>query len=280
MSRSIGIDILRIIGLVLVIVYHLISVYAPRSQISFGIPGIYYLNIGEWGVSIFLFISGFVLMQKYAGRLNVREFYTRRIKRLYITYFICLGIVILLPGRLQFLSDAPHIFCTATATCAFFGLTRSALLGSGWFIGAIAAQYLLFPLYRWLLKKDAYAFLFLITTIAFLFRFEEVYFNSLIRYFINWFPLTRMFEFGAGMVFGQLMLGMKPLVSLPERWARNITYIGLWTFPMYLLHLDFIPDKNILLAPLGLIAAGILSVGVLEVDKLLTKGNKDIHGRG
>jgi peptidoglycan/LPS O-acetylase OafA/YrhL len=101
-ARSIGVDVLRGIAVLAVVLCH-----APFSMQALGgtaagdaayppAPWTDVLRFGEYGVHLFLVISGFCIHMKWAKKADVRQgidfraFWKRRLIRLYPPYFVAL----------------------------------------------------------------------------------------------------------------------------------------------------------------------------------------------
>lgn len=98
---------------------------------------------GFAGVDVFLLLSGIGLVWA-AEKSSVGSFYLRRIKRVYVPYFICMTALSVFTGQtflrwLQLVSGYTFFF--------------KGIYIVPWFVPAVLFLYLLFPLYNFILKK-------------------------------------------------------------------------------------------------------------------------------
>lgn len=104
-------------------------------------------NLAGVGVNIFLFVSGYGLTSSSIRRkLSIRQFYTRRLKKLYIPFWLTLGLYFLLDYCVLHRS-----YATEYITNSFAGIFRTADVTKDidsplWYFTMIAFYYLLYPL--------------------------------------------------------------------------------------------------------------------------------------
>lgn len=125
----------------MVIIYHLFCwVYNPIGM----------LNIGYIGVDIFLFFSGMGLSYSYQKN-NIKEFYKRRIKKIYPLYFIVSILIILITTSSYFpLSDFIIKSLLQITTLSYYVAPEESI---DWYLNSLFIFYLLFPVFYSLSKK-------------------------------------------------------------------------------------------------------------------------------
>lgn len=104
--RFAGLNGLRFISIFFVVLHHLFTFknYFGLTDIDFPILGL----IGLYGIHFFFMGSGFLITylllieQATAGRINLRNFYARRILRIWPAYFLLIIIALLLVLKLPF----------------------------------------------------------------------------------------------------------------------------------------------------------------------------------
>lgn len=136
------IDFLKGFSIMTIVVMHLIQVYMRN------LPGIVYTgaSLGGTGVHVFFFCSGFGLYLSQSKKcLGVKEFYSRRLKKIYVPYIIIVLISFCIPFMYQESDRIPallsHIFLFKMFVPKYeisFGLQL-------WYISTIIQFYLIFP---------------------------------------------------------------------------------------------------------------------------------------
>jgi peptidoglycan/LPS O-acetylase OafA/YrhL len=102
-KRIIGLDILRVLGIVFIFLYHVTDSYVGLGGTGDGVfSSLALFSILSRPASIFLFlISGFALMYNREGELKLKDYYIRRFKSLYIPFYVAyilmlgIGVVLL-----------------------------------------------------------------------------------------------------------------------------------------------------------------------------------------
>lgn len=104
------------------------------------------VQIGDSGVDIFLFLSGFGLYFSYSKKCNVREFYLKRLLRLLPSVIILILSFAIIDGCLNINNGFREI---VSPSYWFFSI-----YSKNWFIGAILLFYIAYPfIYNCLSKK-------------------------------------------------------------------------------------------------------------------------------
>lgn len=121
-----------------------IMVLLFHFQANFGTAPINaFSSIGYGGVDIFLFLSGFGLINGYKG--NTRQFYIRRLARLYPTYLLCAFLTFWQKGDINPL----HPLIASTGIGYF--LPGMNIPSIEWYVPTMYVLYLIFP---WFMKKS------------------------------------------------------------------------------------------------------------------------------
>ena len=134
------------VAALMIFLFHHWTVIIPSllpNHPTLGAVSYFIVTHGHVGVDIFFLLSGIGLVWA-ADKSSVGRFYLRRIKRVYIPFFICYAVLFLLTGQsflrwLQIVSGYSFLF--------------ESMYSVFWFVPAVLVLYLLFPLYNLLLKK-------------------------------------------------------------------------------------------------------------------------------
>lgn len=90
-GRLIGLDLLRCLAIVLVLLVHVGAELGSSVSRPFGFSGFYKVTLGGVGVTLFLIISGAVLELQYGKHsIPYRKFIARRVWRIYPVYYMTL----------------------------------------------------------------------------------------------------------------------------------------------------------------------------------------------
>jgi peptidoglycan/LPS O-acetylase OafA/YrhL len=137
-GRSSGLDGLRAVAALLVVVYHLRLV----GNVSFG-PLDPFVSGGSMGVWIFFVLSGYLLYRPFvAGRVDLRSYGLKRAARILPGYFVALVALVILTGnRLPF--DHPIAYLTITSS---YDRELREFLGPAWTLSAEVLFYITLPL--------------------------------------------------------------------------------------------------------------------------------------
>lgn len=195
-KRIYELDFIRAIAVLIIIFYHylesgILSFGLMRNPEAFSFHGISLLHfgginltLGNWGVSLFLIISGASLMYVYEDELKVITFYKKRIRAIFPLYYLAFGfafiIQIAICGGLWTNASGWTIILTFLGLDGWIAdvIPNFALVGD-WFVGCILIIYLLFPLFYKCLKRHPditvllYAIIFLIWEFWFPFDFTK-----------------------------------------------------------------------------------------------------------
>jgi peptidoglycan/LPS O-acetylase OafA/YrhL len=188
MARVLLFDVLRILGIVLILVYHMAG-YINRQEIISG--------FGNLGVMIMVFVSGCVLEYTYGKKkYTYIEFIRKRILRVYPVVIIAMilsVVVYVMNGNtfniIEFVGQTTgfypylhHFFPT------IFTVTSDGIINNGgdinsavWFVGMIMVLYLLYPLITKLVDRFGLIFLIFVFILPLYFVSFQPYTSPQIR---------------------------------------------------------------------------------------------------
>ena len=160
-ARNNWIDVLRGLAILGILSVHTIQITDVFSYGDKSVAFTYVMGLGKYGVEVFFFISGWLLVSIYdiKGRNLGKAYFARRLGRIYPLWliFFCINLIILkINGALFFggqdLIDTHGITLITLLTLTFTLFISSALwngvIPGGWSIQAEVAHYLSFPLIR------------------------------------------------------------------------------------------------------------------------------------
>jgi peptidoglycan/LPS O-acetylase OafA/YrhL len=142
--RSVGLDLLRTLAAVLVVVFHLRTMlvvdFGPLNPVIEG---------GNSGVFVFFALSGYLLYKPFVkGDVDLRSYSLKRAARILPGYFVALLALVLLT-RSQLFFDHPLPYLTMSAS---YNIPLRAFLGNAWTLSAELIFYVLLPFTAHLVK--------------------------------------------------------------------------------------------------------------------------------
>jgi peptidoglycan/LPS O-acetylase OafA/YrhL len=162
-KRLFYLDFIRAIATVIIILTHYNALYlfgAPEQldKVVLGVR-IFNLYIGDFGVALFLIISGASLAYVNKGKLDVKKFYKKRFVKLFPMFWIAYVIVFLYKfyvGELSREIPLSRLIWSALGLDSYLStLSVSTYVMVGeWFLGLIIIIYLLFPLLKYALDRN------------------------------------------------------------------------------------------------------------------------------
>ena len=245
-------DAVRLVAFVLVFLHHTLPESRNHSLTIDRILGsfspIFYASVGacRYGLSLFFTLSAFLICElllrerEFAGTIKVKQFYIRRILRIWPLYYfaLCLGLIfVFLPGGNR--SDINGIGWFAV----FLGAWRSSLFGSMnnpvnplWSISVEEQFYLFAPCaVKYLNRKSLYAFCAVIILLSSIWLFHLSRLSA--TYIRIWADTLVQFEcFAAGILLCLMLHGRMPRIAL---WQRLVLAAGCylsWMAACYGLH--------------------------------------------
>lgn len=151
-GRIRGFDGLRALAVITVVLTHL-GLYAPLDQAEHLRHTVLPLVAGRTGVIVFFVLSGFLitllLLKEYDknGRISVRDFYVRRILRIFPLYFLVVGLTIAMQIAGSFVIRWESVPFALTYTYNFIPKQYySSILGHTWSLAVEEHFYLIWPL--------------------------------------------------------------------------------------------------------------------------------------
>ena len=155
--RFLEVDILKATAIILIVFCHLDN-YVSNYELVRSFNGYYPSLIG---LTIFFFISGFLLYQtdSFINSIDdIKKFYIKKFMRIYPLYWVALASLVIIFGGLQINPGpvSPYNFSLNNLLIHFFGLQGifpSYTIQSMWFVGVIVLFYLLYPIIVYLSKN-------------------------------------------------------------------------------------------------------------------------------
>lgn len=162
-ERVLYLDVVRIIGFLTVTAYHFATLVSV-SNIEAAYLDLYVgFNSFRWApiaFSCFFMVSGAALIYRYDEKLEIKEYYKNRFLGIFPLFWLAYFFAFLdFFYRMRSMPDAPKI----TFLLTIIGMDQYmeefmktfGLIGE-WFLGAIIILYILFPLYRFVMRKNKY----------------------------------------------------------------------------------------------------------------------------
>lgn len=263
-ERCFYLDFIRAIAVVSILITHYNANFIymnaesalDKVVLSTKVANIY---IGDFGVSLFLIISGAALMYTYNERLELKTFYKKRFISIYPMFWIAYVIVFahhfILNGGMDQTIPKYRLLFTLIGEDGYIGTVISTfyLIGE-WFLGFIIIIYVIFPILRIGVQKYPIITIVLIMT---LYSYFTIHYN--INFIKNIFLFNRLPEIVFGMFFvqyikkiniwvagGALLLLLMNSICKPELDASfQMTYVGIASF-LLLTYISQYLEKGIL----------------------------------
>jgi len=268
--RLLLLDVIRGLAIFFVLVSHVLQYYDSKLISQHGLPGVYYVTLGGFGVTLFIILSGMVTEYNYRGEKSL-IFFIKRVKRIYSNYWVSLLLAIPLIGGYKVPADKLDSLLNVTGLMVFTGREwgESYILPTGWFIGVILSLYLLFPLLSKLMDKKKNTTLFALFLLSLCFRYYSE------RYWLSyrpsdWFPLCRLFEFGLGIY----LIKNNNILNFLSRFntkSSMLIYLSAMSFPAYLIHWPLLTVISLYPGSISIVfffaSTFILSYLIFYIDK-------------
>lgn len=154
-------DFIRAIAMLIVVGFHFFSHFKTFNIVGFN-PLLNTHIKAKWGpigVNLFFIISGISLMYNYSNEINYKLYFKKRIKAIYPMFWIAYIVfflvnIVLKNGVDPTIPKTRFILSFLGIDGYFLYLQRNFYILGEWFLGAIIFIYILFPLYRLVMKKD------------------------------------------------------------------------------------------------------------------------------
>jgi peptidoglycan/LPS O-acetylase OafA/YrhL len=257
------IDILKATAIILIVFSHLDNYISNYETIQIDQLGVGFVSLS--GLSIFFFISGFLLSQTDSvihSKKDIKKFYMKKFIRIFPLYWVALTSLIFIFGILQI--NPGHVssynFSLYNLLLHFFGLQGIFpynSIQSMWFVGVIILFYLLYPIIIYFSKNLIEIFvissfiLFLIVILHFFF--------GLIEYNALWYyPI-----FISGIFINRLVYSSKKIID--ETLLKRIIILNSILFLIIFLVLVFrkVYQLNIFFFPEILVIGAMISLCVI-----------------
>jgi len=234
-KRLLLFDLLRIIAIFFVVIWHISTTYQipPFNfiQIYFGM---FDVDIGAVGVSIFIFISGAMLQytsKEITSKDELFTFYKKRLLRIYPILWVSLILIIIVQKWVLTYFSPFEILFSFTGLSLLFNVKGI----ESWFIPVIIILYICFPVISYCIRKKPYFSIISIIALSLCLRFTlyTLFFNRdpWLSASYHWFPLSSLLEFGLGIFIVNQNL-------FPKIYHRSniIMILSELTFPIFLAH--------------------------------------------
>lgn len=160
-ERLFYLDFIRALAMIIIVAFHFFCHFETFNITAFN-PLLYkFINIdfGVVGVTIFFIISGVSLMYNYSEKIEYKTYAKKRFLNIYPMFWIAYTFLFLNDFIIN--QSINNTIPKSKLILSFLGIDGYFLyLGPNfykigeWFLGAIIFIYILFPLYRLLIKKD------------------------------------------------------------------------------------------------------------------------------
>lgn len=163
-ERLFYLDFVRALATIIIVLTHFNAVYLytspqmPEKAVITTVIGNIY--IGDFGVSLFLIISGAALMYVYQERFEWKPFYVKRFFNIFpmfwIAFFISFLTKFFMEGGIDGTIPKYSIIYSILGMDSYVGTltgTRNFFIVGEWFLGFIILFYLVFPLLRICINK-------------------------------------------------------------------------------------------------------------------------------
>lgn len=162
-ERVLYLDVIRIIGFLAVTAFHFATWCGVNAIVSDYLELYVGFNTFRWApiaYSCFFMVSGAALIYQYGAGLRLKEYYRKRFLGIFPLFWLAYALVFLEEFYVKkSMPEAPKItfLLTIIGMDSYLNeyIADFALIGE-WFLGAIIILYILFPLYRAVMKKNKY----------------------------------------------------------------------------------------------------------------------------
>ena len=161
MGRNKGLDVVRAVAILSVVIYHLSVLQGGDKYIQYPIVHTLISLGGEIGVTLFFIISGYGIFlsidrQKQKNNFSVAKFFEKRCLRILPQYYLSLLIIIFIGTQGAIISGRGLIDIVTHALLIhnLFPATCSSISTVLWTMGVIFQFYLIsIPLYKWIKRN-------------------------------------------------------------------------------------------------------------------------------
>lgn len=236
--------------------------------------GISFLNsVGRWGVSVFFFLSGFVMVYSYYNKNRIQIssvtesvcFAFKKLKRLYLLHILCTLAMMLFyfigDNTSSYINAAVKLFLNALYIQEWFPLDDRSPNTVSWFLCTILLGYTIFPLFLRILENNyssskAFFCIVLSVLVQFLLSYagsdfpvkerveNSIWYYDLTEWFDYFFPLSRIWDIIIGFNLGYLFLNGKCNFSAKTVSVMEVSGIVMSLLACYFCH-KLTPELNI-----------------------------------
>ncbi len=272
MTRSLLIDLLRILAITLVFIAHLGQLLGHNSGDFFGWKNIYFVSLGGVGVSLFLVLSGILSgFSKPITTSGYGHYLFKKLKRIYPLYWLSVPVAVIgfVLAQVTLEKEFPNLIPNGllidlmgsfTGFYAWWGLWGGPYNPPSWYISLIMSLYVLAPvivycLHRWSLTTLAVLFCISAGSRWYVGQWGLPFIDTSLLDQVegwfyrqygfmpgrpgDWFPPCRLFEFGLGIYMGLKLPGsFWSCVQLPA--SGVIKKLSDLSFPLFLVHYPFL----------------------------------------
>lgn len=161
-ERIFYLDFIRALAVILILLTHYNALFLymnpqplDKVVITYRICNLY---IGDFGVALFMIISGAALMYVYESKLELIKFYKKRFIAIYPMFWLSYLIAFIIQKNIYHVdySGIPkkNFILTILGFDGYYSAVMPTFyIVSEWFLGAIILIYIIFPLLRWAVNK-------------------------------------------------------------------------------------------------------------------------------
>ncbi len=189
-QRVYSLDLLRCIAFFLILLYHFCVHLEMNQSFDFTNTPIFIRNlnmhIAKLGVGVFFILSGFGLMLSSEKQFKLIDYYKGRVTKILLPFWITYAVYFVLKfidlGHWPFPGvQKRYLIFTLFGMDEWthmMGYPNTSFGIGEWFLGTLMIIYLVFPLLRWLLKKNRWIFMAVVAAIycyiTFFYHYEVV----------------------------------------------------------------------------------------------------------
>ena len=264
-QRIFYLDFIRAIAVCLIVLTHFNAIYIymwdevalQKVVFTWKIANLY---IGDFGVSLFLIISGAALMYTYEEHLDIKEFYKKRFLSIFPMFWFAYFIVFLhsfwLTKGIDQGIPKQNILLSVIGMDGYLnGLLPTFYKIGEWFLGFIIIFYIVFPILRKLIIEHP-----TITMVVSLILYCLINIKYLFKINRSICLITRLPELLFGMYFvryikkidwkialaGIIVMVMNSVIQIPLNKDIQTTYVGIATFVFLVYISSFLGKYNII----------------------------------
>lgn len=229
-ERVLYLDMVRIIGFLAITAYHFMVTVEASGIISDHIDIYMGFNSFRWGpiaLSCFFMVSGAALIYRYEEEFQLKEYYRKRFLGIYPLFWLAYFFAFLEHFYyVKSMPDAPKISFLLTVIGMdgyLMDFMNNFYLIGEWFLGAIIILYILFPLYRLVMRKNKY-----ILPVIFLGIGFWLSYNDSFPMVFDKNPLVCSMYFVMGMLFEMLRKGSNQKAVIIGRRIAAAVGVGIY----------------------------------------------------